>query len=388
MFATGELVMASVHKPRTRNSKYWIACYTLPSGKRKQVSTGCTDKAAAQHVALRLETASSLARSGQLTDSKVGQLLREIKQDAGTSLEARAITVGQYLESWMTASKSAWSQSTFSRNQNYIDSFIHFLQKGAVTPISDVEPDTIIAFRLHELERGLSARTVKNCMKFLKGAWAEAVEHGYIHGSPWEKVSAPKVKKAASPKQPFTRVQFAQLLSVVSGEWRLLFLIAYYTGQRQRDCRELRKEQIDFSRHLIRFQRRKNADALEVPMHRRLEKHLRWWLYHNNDTDCLMPEIAKIPSTGGQKSFPEIFRYQVLPKIGIVQPPNKSTGTAGRRATAYSFHSFRHSLVTELNRAGASEVDRMGIVGHASRDVSRSYTHAEVEHALSVLNRV
>ncbi len=87
----------------------------------------------------------------------------------------------------------------------------------------------------------------------------------------------------------------------------------------------------------------------------------------------------------------DIFRQQVLPLIGIVQPYEKHTGEEKRRARTlapYSFHSLRHALSTWLNAAGVSDPDRMEIVGHTDAGVSHGYTHAGLRQAKRAMRKI
>ncbi len=85
----------------------------------------------------------------------------------------------------------------------------------------------------------------------------------------------------------------------------------------------------------------------------------------------------------------DIFRQQVLPLIGIVQPYEKHGEKRRARTLApYSFHSLRHALSTWLNAADVSDPDRMEIVGHSDAGVSHGYTHAGLRQARRALQKI
>ena len=53
-------------------------------------------------------------------------------------------------------------------------------------------------------------------------------------------------------------------------------------------------------------------------------------------------------------------------------------GDGKRRTTeTLSFHSFRHSYASWLERTGVSEEDRMRLTGHATRKAHRNYVHSD-----------
>lgn len=68
--------MASVYlHPK---SKYWYACYSTRDGKQAKVSTKETDKAKAKLIAIELERAELLARSGHLTKTQLQKVVSDL----------------------------------------------------------------------------------------------------------------------------------------------------------------------------------------------------------------------------------------------------------------------------------------------------------------------
>jgi site-specific recombinase XerC len=52
---------------------------------------------------------------------------------------------------------------------------------------------------------------------------------------------------------------------------------------------------------------------------------------------------------------------------------------ATRDVRALSFHSLRHSFVSQLASANVSEEQRMELTGHSTRDVHKLYTELKLE---------
>jgi integrase len=60
----------------------------------------------------------------------------------------------------------------------------------------------------------------------------------------------------------------------------------------------------------------------------------------------------------------------------------KNTGKsrhAARKVAPLTFHSIRHTFVSQLKSAGLTDTMTMQIVGHASADIHRQYVHLDVE---------
>jgi len=65
--------MASLR--RLSNSPYWIACFSLPDGRRTNRSTGTTDRHEAKRIANKFEDASNEAKQGRLVELRARQTI-------------------------------------------------------------------------------------------------------------------------------------------------------------------------------------------------------------------------------------------------------------------------------------------------------------------------
>jgi integrase len=365
-----------------------VACYNLPNGDRKQVSTGLTgrvdDKNEALQIALKLEHAGNLAKRGTLTRQRVLALLDEIAGAAGMNSLVSPDSPREFIGRYLKLSQASVSKGTGKRYGDYVDQFYAGIGSAANKPMAFVDTALLSKWRDDRLMKGISPATIKNQIVYLKSAFREALSQGVIIEDPFKELTPAKPARKGKIKQPFTKEQFEDLLRSNSGEWRVLILLAFYTGQRDRDCRLLTWDMVDFAKGEIRFQRRKTHDTFTAPMHPRLLRHLRLWQSRGRGRGVVLPELSAMLQTG-TAGFPQVFRFEILPLIGINQPYSKGPG---RTPSKYSFHSFRHSLSTVLNEAGVSEVDRMAIVGHTDKSVNRGYTHTRSEHLRSQLAKV
>ena len=58
--------------------------------------------------------------------------------------------------------------------------------------------------------------------------------------------------------------------------------------------------------------------------------------------------------------------------------PETVPGMGLRKFSRKSFHSFRHTLPTSLEREGVPEAVHMKLSGHATREIHSLYTHTEL----------
>ncbi|MBN1404154.1 MAG: tyrosine-type recombinase/integrase [Opitutales bacterium] len=377
--------MASVR--RKAGSQYWFACYKMPDGTRKQVSTRQTDRNLAMQIALKLELASDVSSRGMMTRDTALKLVNEITAMSGVQV-MDPVTCRNFLTSFFDG-EHGWSSSTRRHYQQYCRDFLQFLGPRADMPLATIQPAQIAEWRDARLSDGLSMKSVKSSMIVIEVAFKEALDQRRIEKNPFEGIKRPTVRKR-EVKRPFTWDHFAALVKATEGDWRLCILIGGYTGQRQQDVAQLEWSQVDFERKCITFRRRKTHDELTVPMHSVLAAELAeaWIGAGRPPAGKVIPEVAALGETGA-RGFPAVFREQVLPKIGIVQPyAERSSGKRGRTVSEYSYHSLRHMLSTTLNAIGVSPETRMLVVGHSDKRVSAGYTHAQLADAEAAIQRL
>lgn len=385
--------MASVKK--RDDSPYWVACFTLPNGERKQVSSHTTDKIEAQQKALIYEKTSHLAKKKRLDEGTGRRVLQQIALAAGHD-SAEGLTVSGYLKEQLALLAHMHKGRTL---ESYSHALEHFRDDSGLAdlPLHQVSAARAVDWKDRLVKEGLHAATINHQLGTLRRSFAPAVQKEWLERNPWAGVIVPGAKKNRQRRQAFTFQHFEGLLNATeaeakkkepaiehAGEWQLLIRVAGYSGQRRTDCAQLTGEQVDLPRGVMKFWRRKNKDWHVHPIHPALRPALAAAMkQHGNGR--LLPALAALPATG-RKSVSDIFRQQVLPLIGIIQPyGNKESG---RKIAPYSFHSLRHGLSTWLNDEGVSDADRRGLVGHQDREVSLGYTHTGLKHAKRAMRKV
>lgn len=377
--------MASIK--RRSGSQNWVACFTLPNGQRRQVSTGLTDDKAAFQIALAYEKAAGMAAAAKLNQRTARRVLTEIAAITGSATPQATVTVGAFLAERLRTFPSRFRGRTAEK---FAFALRHFTDKSGMadSPLDAVGREQAGEWVEMLRAEGLSPATINGHLQALRTEFAEAEARGLIDRNPWRDTRIRGTRKRAQHRHAFTFQQFRDLVTALgladcpiphADEWRLLVLVAGYTGQRRNDCLRLTVEQIDQRAGLIRFFRAKTNDWHVAPVHPALGRELAVAL-KERQRGPVFPALSALPPTG-RRSVSDQFRQRVLPLVGIAQPYEKAGESRARRLAPYSFHSLRHSLSTWLNQAGASDVTRMLAVGHSDAGVSRGYTHAQLEDA-------
>jgi integrase len=353
--------MSSIKK--RPGSALYVACYTLPNGQRKQVSTGTDDIYEARQVLNKLEQAANLATKQQLTRRKAFKLINEIAEAAGNPIFEEE-NIGSFLDRWYRGQTA--KESTKKKYKSLIADFKEYLNERVKESALFLSPRDCSGFKQWLIDKGLADTTINAYISTMTAMFDDAEKQQLIEVNPFKAVS--RIKKAkSSEKKAFTLEQFKELTEKTEGEWQALIMIAGLSGQRQKDCSTLKWPQVDFDRGTIEFKRQKNNDSFTLPMHPKLSGYL--LKLHKAagrpEASPIMPIMHNRPATG-RESISDIFRNDILPRIGIKQKYGGTQGS-GRAVSAYSFHSLRHSFSTWLNEIGISETDRMRIVGHSDK---------------------
>lgn len=369
--------MASVAK--SKKSKHWNACYKIPTGgkdatgaptfRRVQRSTGTEDRSRALQMAISFERAAVAASEGKWSELAAHRLSAELSAVSGVSV-GQVEPLEPFLARWLASRRAALSKATHAMYSARVRVFTEFLGDASKGAIASIDGQTVARWRDAELGAGKSGSTVNLSLTIIGQAFAEAVRTGLLTRNPCAGLTIRGVKKRAQKRSAFTFRQFTDLVKACDGEWRTFLLICGYTGARRDEAATVEWSQIDTKRKRITLERGKTNDQHWLPMHPALAAHFRRL---TRVTGPVMPTIAK---TDG-RVLSKRFRVVVLPKIGLVQAYAKTAGK-GRKLAEYSLHSLRHSLATWLHEAGVSEMNRMRIVGHADKEVSRGYTHTEL----------
>jgi integrase len=156
-------------------------------------------------------------------------------------------------------------------------------------------------------------------------------------------------------------------------------LVAFYTGARLSDVANLKWANLDLQKRLLFYSEKKKRfqSEIRVPLHEELEDHLLSLEAPDDPEASLFSGLAG-RETGGANGLSREF-VALMDAAGIERRMIRKGSGVGRDIYDLGEHSFRHSFNTHLMRAGVPEDLRQRLCGHESKEVSRRYTHKEVE---------
>jgi integrase len=159
-------------------------------------------------------------------------------------------------------------------------------------------------------------------------------------------------------------VKIARLLDIHWGRMTALIEVAFCTGLRSGNLKDLDWAQVDLNAAVVTVARTKNGDPILAPL-----------------STSARAELEKIPGKQGL-----VFAGRQGNAYHWRKLWDKVTSEAG--FAGYNFHLLRHSCGSAMAKAGVSQANIMSIMGHRSLQASRRYMHLNVAGKQDVVARV
>lgn len=189
------------------------------------------------------------------TQKEVLEKLRKIQSDIDSGLytEPTKLTVGEWLDIWISEYQRQVKESTKAEYQSNIK---HRIKPaiGAVK-LNKLSAPIIQKFyndlgRSSETKKALTAKSIHNTHGVLHKALQQAVELGYIPVNPSDICKLPRKEKTEIT--PLDGAKINEFLTAIKNSpYRLIFTVDLFTGMRQGEILGLSWDAIDFERGTI-----------------------------------------------------------------------------------------------------------------------------------------
>ena len=179
------------------------------------------------------------------TQREVARRLKEITTsiDTGTYLPSCKLTVGEWLNTWISEYTADWKPLTVSNYSKQIKK--HLIPHLDAANLEDLDTHTIQLFYNSLTKSGLAPKTVKNIHGVLHAALEQAISNGYIHKNPTAGCKLPKVVRPEI--KPLEPEEIARMLKEAKKDaYDNLFIVAMFTGMRQGELLGLSWDNVNF----------------------------------------------------------------------------------------------------------------------------------------------
>jgi len=189
------------------------------------------------------------------------QFAKEIRE--ADYVEPSKIKLSQFIELWIERfAKKTYAPSTYKSRMNCLNTYI--LPEFGNRAIGSITKNELSDF-LHDLMKdgtrrdgkggGLSAGTVETIHRALQSVFKFAKERSHIQVNPMENVKKPKIE--VKDKEVYSTDEISKVIELLEGEdpkWKILVLLAIFTGMRRGEITGLEWKHIDFENSVINVQ--------------------------------------------------------------------------------------------------------------------------------------
>ena len=174
-------------------------------------------------------------------------------RDGGLVFEAGRLTVGEYVEKWLTDSvRDTVRTRTYERHEQIIR--LHIKPALGRVKLKALTPAHVQGFYRDRLDSGLSPATVQKVHVVLHKALTQAVRWSLVPRNVTEAVKAPR--PAPDEMRPLSPEAARQFLEAARGDkLEALYVLAVHTGMRQGELLGLKWDDVDLEGGVIRIKR-------------------------------------------------------------------------------------------------------------------------------------
>ena len=261
--------MASIK--RNPKSPFWMACFSLPDGRRTTRSTGTSDKKEAQRIANHFEDAANQGKIKKLTESRARKTIADIFSLSNQDVLPSS-NIKEFFDSWLKRKLLEAGENTHTRYKTVVDQLNIYLGTRASLDITHLNAKEISGFR-EDLSNRVSPGTVNISLKILRSALNQAKRDGLTDVNEAERVTLLKIRKRAQ-REAFTELQLKRILKAADDEWKGMIFFGIYTGLRLGDIASLTWRNIDLIHNTISVTTAKTEREQILPLAKPLIRQL------------------------------------------------------------------------------------------------------------------
>ena len=326
---------------RNKKVKFWIS-YRLPGGKQRREFVGYSVEEARD---------AEGKRRSQKRENRIFDMLPESK-----------MTFDE-LAKWYLKQTSVKSLSSFDRVKgalkNFNDVFGDF-------QLNEIRQTDLEEYQLRRKKQGRAAATIDMEIKYAQTAVTKAYDNDQIDGhclKAFRKTKRLLQKRANVRKTTVSIKQFLKLKELASPHYKAVLTIAFNTGMRLGEIRQLRWPYIDWTKMMIRLPKEvtKEGRAKDIPINSHVEFALK-----------SLPRSILSDHVITYRGKP--LKYKNSLKKQFQEVCKRAKIAYGRKATGgMVFHDIRRTFKTNMLLAGVDKVHRDAILGHSLRGMDAHY---------------
>ena len=275
-----------------------------------------------------------------------------------------------------------YSPHTVTAYRNDLDQFYSYLDlQFGISEIREVTHPMIRSWVVHEIEKGLTPRSINRKLTTLKSFYKFLLREGLVDENPMRKVISPKNSKRLPV---FMEKEHIRLLlddlkfdeGFPGLRDRLIIEMFYATGIRLSELVKMKETDLDFHHCNVKVLGKRNKERL-IPFSNKIRDLLQFYLEERS-------EFIRKMSISNRKFTKDSF-YLFLTNSGRSIYPKMVYRVVNRYLSLVttlkkrSPHVLRHSFATHLLNNGAELNAVKELLGHANLSATQVYTHNTIE---------
>jgi len=356
-----------------KKGKYWYGCFRDSRGRIHERSTktpikgldrseSTLLKAKANVIATKYE----MAARGELGNA--AHFRRTLAELVDLSGGQQTETLGSWIEQYLPMAEKRYNSSSYNAAFNILDLLAEKI--GGETLLESVSAESIQEV-LDQRARVRATATVSKDRKLLSKFFADAVRVGHMDKNP---VSATHIDKVTcTERKPFAPDEVKRMLKNADEEWKRVIAVASMTGLRLRDAIRIGSSFYDKALDAILIVETKTGKRLTIPVNDTLRDILK--------NEHIAPTLRELSNGALNKRFLKILEAAEIDREPVVG--------AGKNTTyRKSFHSLRHTFVSNLTNAGVDPEIRRKLAGHSSVEIHEVYTHHNIDRMRDAIGQL
>jgi integrase len=387
--------MSRRHRPKGSGSLFrktprgpWIASWWDYCGKRREHSTGTTDRQTAERILAKLVADDRLRRDGVI-DPRDDRFASEGRRPLAEHVAA-------YIAHCRHAGQAGHH---VNQKRTQLDAMV---AGSKATRLAELTADALELHLSALKARGLSARSVNFARQIAVAFFGWSVRTGRAESNPLRVVpKQDETRDRRRVRRPLTDDELSRLLAVARERGRdAWYLVAALAGLRKGDLQRLTWADVNFAESTLTIRHGKAKRLDVIPMHPQLAEALRRRL----NAFPALPTARVWPDTVGDVTrLKDFLRAGIARRVDVLDAEGKpvkiGTGKRERVKTrivveddegrVIDLHALRTTLGTQLARAGVTPQVAQRIMRHGDyRTTLKHYTVLGLADTAAAIDRL
>lgn len=283
--------------------------------------------------------------------------------------------VDSFLQYLLTEKR--FSVHTVNAYQTDITQFNNFLDSQfEINNLNEVDDKIIRSWMVYLSDKKLSPRSINRKLSSLKSLFKFAIKSGSINKNPAININGPKTEKRLPSyikekemKSLFEKIEFKDTFSGYRD--KLILDLFYQTGIRLSELRELKIQNVDFSKKMLKVLGKRNKERI-IPLHYQSLELISNYIQLRSENTNSAHSYLILNNKGEQAGKKFVYRC-------VNSYLSKVTASSKK-----SPHVIRHTFATHMLNRGADLNTIKELLGHANLAATQVYTHNSINKLKTV----